>query len=158
MPFASSFLNSHLPTSPFMTLAYVRLILEQPRQIERLEFLGAERGELRGRGSEHLHGAELQGFDLFLVLEQLRVRIDFDLDLAAGVFLGEFLELERAFALRRVVRHDVAVFDDDRGLRPAGAAVGGGDRGAGKRRCRTGGGKVSWISLLLDAPPAIAGQ
>ena len=94
-----------------------RVVLEQPRQVERLEFLGAERGELRGRRRQHLHRAELQGFDLFLVLEQVRVRIDFDLHLAVGVFLGKFLELQRALALRRVVGDDVAEFDDDRVLR-----------------------------------------
>ena len=63
------------------------------RQIEHLEFLDADRAELGVRRRQHLHRAELQRLELFLVLVELRVRIDFDLHLAVGVLLGQFLEL-----------------------------------------------------------------
>ena len=120
-----------------------RFILEQPRQVERLELLDAERCEFRGRGRQHLHRAELQRLDLFLVLVERRVRIDFDLDLAVGVFLGELLELQRALALRRVVGDDVAEFDDDRARRPSAAA------GAMKMAAAT----PARINLRMNSPP-----
>ena len=64
----------------------------------------------------------MQGLDLLLVLEQRGVRIDFHLHPAIGVFLREFLELQRALALRRVVGDDVAEFYDD--LRLGGRRAG----------------------------------
>jgi hypothetical protein len=94
-----------------------RLVREDVGQVEHLELADAERAELGERGRQHLHRAELQRLQLLIVLVELRVRIDFDDDLAAGVFLGEFLELQRALALRRVRRHHVAELDDDRRLR-----------------------------------------
>src|SRR3954454_19287535 len=93
-----------------------RLIPEQPGQIKRLELFHSERCEFGGRWSKYLHGAKLQRFYLFFVLEQLRVRINFDFNLAVGVLLGEFLELERALALRCVIGNDMAEFYDDRAL------------------------------------------
>ena len=114
-------LEQPLADRPLHGLVVGLFVLEQPGQIERLEFLDAERRKFRGRRRKHLHRAELQRLDFFLVLEQLRVRVDLDLDLAVGVLLGEFLEFERALALRRVVGDDVAEFDDDRPLGHGGA-------------------------------------
>jgi len=48
------------------------------------------------RRRQHLHGAELQRFQFFLVLKQLAVGINLHLDLAVGVFAGEFLNLSAA--------------------------------------------------------------
>ena len=98
-------------------LAQRRLVRKDERQIEHLELLDADRSEFRVGWRQHLHRAELQRFELFLVLVELRVRIDFDLHLAVGVFLGQLLEFLCGQALRRVGRHHVAELDDDRSLR-----------------------------------------
>ena len=58
--------------------------------------------------------------ELFLVLVERRVGVDLNLDLAVGVFLGEFLELLGALALRRIRRHHVTELDHDRRLRRCG--------------------------------------
>ena len=116
MPFELELLEQPLADGALHGFGVGRFILEQPRQIERLEFLGAERREFGGRGRQHLHRAELQRLNLFLVLVERRVGIDLNLHLAVGVFLGELLELERTFSLRRVIGHDVTEFDDDRAL------------------------------------------
>src|SRR6185312_12013847 len=81
--------------------------------VEHLELADAERSEFGVGRRQHLHAAELERLELFLVLVQRRVRVDLDLDLAAGVLLGEFLELLRRLALRRLGGDDVAelVFD-----------------------------------------------
>jgi hypothetical protein len=79
-------------------------------QIEHLEFLDAHRAELGIRRSQHLHRAELQRLELFLVLVERRVMVDVDFDLTVGVFLAEFLELLRSLALGRVGRDNVAEF------------------------------------------------
>ena len=89
-------------------------------QIEHLEFPDADRAELGVRRRQHLHRAELQRLQLFLVLVELRVGIDFDLDLAVGVFLGQFLELFCRKAFWRVGRNHVAELDDDRIVRQCG--------------------------------------
>ena len=86
----------------------------QERQIEDVEFLDAERAEFGDRRRQELHRAELQGFELFLVLVERGIRVDFDGHLAVGVFLGELLEQQGRLALGRVRRHHVAEFDDDR--------------------------------------------
>src|SRR4029077_10115900 len=44
--------------------------------------------------------------------------IDFDLDLAVGIFLGKLLELFGRLPLGRIGSHDMAELDDDRRLRP----------------------------------------
>src|SRR5262249_8754934 len=75
-----------------------------------------DRSEFGVRGREHLHGAELQGFELFLVLVKRRVGIDLDLDLAVGIFLREFLELVGGLALRRIGRDDMAELDHNLSL------------------------------------------
>ena len=49
--------------------------------------------------------------------------VDFDLDLAVGVFLAKFFELLRSLALRRIGRHHMTEFDYDRRLRHAGDLV-----------------------------------
>jgi hypothetical protein len=116
MPLGTSFWNSHWPTGPLLIRVFV-VVREQERQIERLELLGAQRREFRGRGREHLHRAELQCLDLFLVLVELGVRIDLHFDLVAGVLLGKLLEFLGALALRGVGRGDVAELDDDGLLR-----------------------------------------
>ena len=138
-------LEQPLADRPLHGLGVGRLILEQPRQIERLELLGAERGEFRGRGREHLHRAELQRLDLFLVLVERGVRVDFDLDLAVGVLLGELLELQRALALRRVVGDDVAELDDDRVVGQGGAR----SHREWRPQCR------ARINLRMNSPPQL---
>ena len=110
------FLEQPLADRAFHRLGVGVYVLEQPWQIERLELLDAERREFRGRGRQHLHRAELQRLDLFLVLVKRGVRVNFDSHLAVGVFLGKFLEFQCAFSLRRVVGDDMAEFDDDRAL------------------------------------------
>jgi hypothetical protein len=50
-------------------------------------------------------------------LYRVELGIDLDLDLAAGVFLGQLLELQGTLALGRVVGHDMAELDQDRLLR-----------------------------------------
>ena len=121
------------------------VILEQPGQIERLELLDAERGEFRGRRRQHLHRAELQRLDLFLVLVERGVRVDLDLDLAVGVLLRKFLELERALALRGVVGDDVAELDDD-------GIVG----QCGDRRQHEDGGDTAQNQFPHEIPPQLA--
>src|SRR3954468_16044741 len=124
------------------------VVRERERQVHRLEFLRAEGREFRRRGAKHLYGAELQRLDLFLVLVERRVRIDFDFGLAVGVLLGELLESQRALALRRVVRDDVAVLDDDWGLRPAGLAVSHGECGGADADTEFATGKFHIFMLL----------
>jgi hypothetical protein len=93
MPFGSSLASRPLPTGPLVMRPSAALSgRNDERQIEHLEFARAERAEFGERGREHLHRAKLQRLELFLVLVELRVRIDLDLHLAAGVFLGQFLE------------------------------------------------------------------
>ena len=91
---------------------------EQIRQVEHLEFLYAQRAELGQRRRQHLDRAQLQRFELFLVLVQLAVRIDFDLDAPAGGLFGQHLEALGRLALGRVGGHHVAELDDDGGLGP----------------------------------------
>ena len=110
--------HEQLPDRAFRDLGVGRLVREHERQVERFEFLGVEWCEFRGRRCQHLHGAELQRFDLFFIFVQLRVWIDLNLDLAVAVLLGKLLELQRSLALRRIVGHDMAELDDDRGLGP----------------------------------------
>jgi hypothetical protein len=113
--------------------------VEQVRKVEDLEFLDAERRELRERRRQHLHRAELQRLDLFLVLVERRVRIDLDLDLALRQLGGALGEELRAVALRGVGGDDVAELDDDRRLR-VDARRGDRERGRGERRAAGGGG------------------
>ena len=87
-----------------MTLRSASLVGKNEGQIEDFEVPHAERPELGERGRQHLHGAELQGFELFLVLVELRVGIDLNPDLAGRVFLGKFLELVGGLALGRIRR------------------------------------------------------
>ena len=94
-----------------------REVRENVREIENLEFLDADRAELGERRRQHLHRTELQRLEFFLVLVELRVRINLDLHLAVGVFRREFGEFLRSQSLRRVRRDNVAEFDDDRLLR-----------------------------------------
>src|SRR5262249_11115571 len=68
-----------------------------------------------------------------VILVELRVRIDLHHDLATGVLSGQFLELERPFALRGVGGDDVAELDDDWGLGERRAGQG---EGLGERKCR----------------------
>ena len=49
MPFEFSFANSPIADRPFHRVGVNLAVLEQPGQIERLEFLGAERSELSRR-------------------------------------------------------------------------------------------------------------
>jgi hypothetical protein len=112
----------HLLTDrPFGDLAQRCKARQQERQVEHLEVLDTDRAELGVRRRQHLDRAELERFEFFLVLVKGRVWIDLNLDLAVGIFLGEFLEFFSALALRRVGRHDVAEFYDDGRLRHAGA-------------------------------------
>ena len=114
MPLDWSSPRSFLPSGPWVTLFSAG---KNVRQVEHLELFDAERAELGERRRQHLHRAELERLQLLVVLVELRVRIDLNLDLAVGVLLGQFLEFQRAFALRRVGRHHVAELDDDRALR-----------------------------------------
>ena len=84
------------------------------RQIEYLKLPDPDRPELGVRRRQHLHRTELQRFEFFLVLVELRVRIDFNLDLAVGVLLGQFLEFQGSLAFGCIWRDDVAELDDDR--------------------------------------------
>ncbi len=115
MPLSSSLAKSCLADVALGYALERRLVGEQERQVEGFEFLRAERSELRQRRGEHLHGPQLQGLHLFLVLVELAGRIDLNGDLAVGVFLRKFLELVCALALRRRRRDDVAELDDDIG-------------------------------------------
>ena len=92
--------------------------VEQVGQVEGLELLDADRTELGQRGREQLHGAELHGLELLLVLVQRRVGVDLDLDLALGEFAGALGEELGGLALGRVVGDDMAELEDDRALRP----------------------------------------
>jgi hypothetical protein len=78
------------------------VVVEDEGQVEDLELLRAQRPEFRQRGCQHLHGAELQRFHLFLVLVERRVGIDLDLDLALGQFRGALGEELGGLALGRV--------------------------------------------------------
>ena len=93
MPLDSSSLSSLAPSGPSVTLRKRREVGQDVGQIEHLELLDADRAELGVRRRQHLHRAELQRLQLFLVLVERRVRIDFDLDLAVGVLLRQLLEL-----------------------------------------------------------------
>src|ERR1019366_4982103 len=90
-------------------------------KIEHLELPDADRAELGVRRRQHLNRAELERLQFFLVLVERRIRIDLDLDLAAGIFLREFLELFGGGTFRRVGGDDVAELDDDRRLRRRGS-------------------------------------
>ena len=103
--------------------------VEQVGQVKHLELARPERAEFRERRGEHLDGADLERLHLLLVLVEGAVGVDLDLDLAAGGFLGELLELEGGLALRRIGGHDVAELDDDDVGRGIG---GGGEEGSGQ--------------------------
>ena len=60
-------------------LAGVAVVAHQERQVEDVELLDPERAELRDRRRAS-DRAELQRFELFLVLVERGVRIDLDLD------------------------------------------------------------------------------
>ena len=117
MPFGSSSLSSALPIGPSVTLRSAALSGSMYGRSNTSNSLTPIGPNLAVRRRQHLHRAELQRLELFLVLVERRVRIDLDLDLAVGVFLGQFLELLGALALRRVRRHDVAELDDGLRLR-----------------------------------------
>ena len=112
-------------------LARPRIVAHQEGEIEDVEFPHPERAELGDRRRKELHRAELQRFKLLLVLVERGVRIDLNLDLAVGVFLGEILKYHRRLALRRVGRHHVAELYDDR-------LLGEGRAGEHEARCREG--------------------
>ena len=114
MPLGSSFLNRLLPIGPSLHAPQRLDRGEDVGQVEGLEFLDAERAELADRRRQHLDGAELERFELFLVLVELAVGIDLDLDAAVRALLGELLEFLGGLALGRVQCHDVAELDDDR--------------------------------------------
>ena len=101
----------------FGDLVQLLVVVEDVRQVEHLELARAERPELRERGREHLHRAELQRLHLLAVLEQRAVGEHLDLDAALGALLGDLLEVLGGLALGRVDRDDVAELDDDRLLR-----------------------------------------
>jgi hypothetical protein len=92
------------------------VIVEDVGQIEDLELLHAQRAELGQRRRQHLHGAQLQGLELFLVLVERAVGIDFHLHLALGQLLGTLLEELGGLALGRIGGHHVAELDHDRRL------------------------------------------
>src|SRR6266702_4498358 len=94
-------------------LVQLLVAVEDEREVEELELLHAQRGELGERGREHLDRAELQRLQLLLVLVELAVRIDLDPDPALGGLLRELLEAERGLALRRLGRHHVTELDHD---------------------------------------------
>jgi hypothetical protein len=137
MPLDSSLARAHRPVGH---RAEGLGVLEQKGQIEDLEVLHPQRPELGQRGRQHLHAAELQSLQLFLVLVELAVGVELDLDLAARLGLGQLLEAQRALALGRVGRHHVAELDDDGrlGLEGQGQGEGGGKNEAaqhGKSPC-----------------------
>ena len=113
------------------------VVVEDVRQVEEFELLDAERTELGQRGGEHLHGAELQRFHLFLVLVQRRVGVDLDFDLALGQFRGALGKELGSLTLGRVERHDMAELDDDRLLRESRQRYGG--QGTGDEAEKQGG-------------------
>ena len=106
------------PDAPFGHRVQRRLGREDIRQVEGLEFLHAQRAELGQRRRQHLHRAQLQRFELFLVLVQLAVRIHFDFHASARELLGQHAEAFGGLALRGVGRHHVAELDDDGRLGP----------------------------------------
>ncbi len=109
-------------------------VVEQERQVEDLDLLRVA-VELRQRRRDQLHVAQQQRLELLGVAEQLRAREHLHLHLAGQLLLGQLLELERALALRRVLRHDVAELDHDRLLGRSGQRQRdgeGGDAGGGE--------------------------
>src|SRR5262249_53376305 len=66
----------------------------------------------------------------------------------------QFFELQGAFSLRRIVGHDMAEFDDDRLLRPAGATIGGCKSGRTDGRCELAARKLHLVLLVPAAPHA----
>ncbi|MCG3168265.1 MAG: hypothetical protein POELPBGB_04069 [Bacteroidia bacterium] len=95
----------------------IGVIVKDVGKVENLELLHAERSELRQRGGQHLHGAELQGLHLFLVLVQGAVGIHLDLHLALGQFLRTLGKEIRRLPLRGFLGNDVAELDHNRLLR-----------------------------------------
>ncbi|MNT52889.1 hypothetical protein D3C72_1899410 [compost metagenome] len=126
------FFQQALADFAFGDVVQRRLGREDVGQVERFEFLHAQRAELGQRRRQHLHGAQLQRFEFFLVLVQLAVRVQFDLDLAIRGFFGQLLEAFGGLAFRRVGGHDVAELDDDGGLRVS-VDAGGGANGRAQR-------------------------
>ena len=116
MPFGFELLEQRRSNRSLRHLVQVLVVVKDVRQVEDLEFAGAERSELGERGREHLHGAQLQSLHFLAILEQRTVRVHLHLDPTLGPLLGEFLEVLRSLALWRIQSHDVAELDDDRRL------------------------------------------
>ena len=85
MPLRSQLAQQLLADRALGDLAQSVVALEKVGQIEDLELLDAQRAELRDARGQHLHGAELQGLELLLVLVELGVGIELNLDLALRV-------------------------------------------------------------------------
>ncbi|MNR34760.1 hypothetical protein D3C85_1525580 [compost metagenome] len=104
------------------------VVVEDVRQVENLEFLGAQRPELGQRWGQHLYRAQLQRFHFFLVLVQLAVREHLHLHATLGALFGQLLEVFGGLAFWGVLCHDVAEFDHEvGGVGEAGEAEGGAD-------------------------------
>jgi hypothetical protein len=157
MPFGSSFFSRPRPIWPFGHRIQRGLGRENIRQVEGLEFLHAERAELGQRRRQHLHRAQLQGFQLFLVLVQLAVRVDFHLDPPARQLFGQHLEAFGGLPFRRVGRDHVAELDDDGGLGPDRAAGGQAER-EGQDRGADGHIRLSANSVYIRESAALASR
>ncbi len=104
----------HAANWPLCDLVEFIIVVKDVRQVEQLEFLDTQGAELGQRRCQHLHGANLQRFHLFLVLVERAVGIDLDLDLALGQLFSFLLEVFRRMAFGCVIGHHVAELDDDR--------------------------------------------
>src|SRR5215475_10191342 len=114
MPLGSSSLSSFLPNGPSVTRRSVTLS-------GRMNGRSNTSNSLMPMGPNlEFDGAELQRLQLLLVLVEGGIGVDLDLHLAVRILLGQFLELERAFALRRVLSDHVAELDHDGLLRLGG--------------------------------------
>lgn len=85
----------------------VRVVLEQERQVKELR-CRRERGEVCHGGQHHVQRALLHGLDHGAVIAERRVRVDLDLDLAAGSFGDELSKVVSAFVRRGAVSNHMA--------------------------------------------------
>ena len=85
----------------------VRVVLEQERQVKELR-CRRERGEVCHGGQYHVQRALLHGLDHGAVIAERRVRVDLNLDLAAGSFGDELSKVVSAFVRRGAVSDHMA--------------------------------------------------